>query len=160
MQIIPVALGQSEGVITLWDDNRDIAMALPRETQFISELQWGAGVLDDDPCLILYLFIGQQTIELYLPEHLPTTPEQQVAVWQTIMQWRPEVLRVRYGESPLARQHEVTFLLPKEEGETAADKLQAFVKQLEASESDREDSDDLTTQLLRVMSPYTQQTQA
>ncbi len=160
MQIIPVALGQSEGVITLWDDNRDIAMALPRETQFISELQWGAGVLDDDPCLILYLFIGQQTIELYLPEHLPTTPEQQVAVWQTIMQWRPEVLRVRYGESPLARQHEVTFLLPKEEGETAADKLQAFVKQLEASESDREESDDLTTQLLRVMSPYTQETQA
>ena len=160
MQIIPVALGQSEGVITLWDDNRDIAMALPRETQFISELQWGAGVLDDDPCLILYLFIGQQTIELYLPEHLPTTPEQQVAVWQTIMQWRPEVLRVRYGESPLARQHEVTFLLPKEEGETAADKLQAFVKQLEASESDREESDDLTTQLLRVLSPYTQETQA
>ena len=160
MQIIPVALGQSEGVITLWDDNRDIAMALPRETQFISELQWGAGVLDDDPCLILYLFVGQQTIELYLPEHLPTTPEQQVAVWQTIMQWRPEVLRVRYGESPLARQHEVTFLLPKEEGETAADKLQAFVKQLEASESDREESDDLTTQLLRVMSPYTQETQA
>ncbi len=160
MQIIPVALGQSEGVITLWDDNRDIAMALPRETQFISELQWGAGVLDDDPCLILYLFVGQQTIELYLPEHLPTTPEQQVAVWQTIMQWRPEVLRVRYGESPLAREHEVTFLLPKEAGETVADKLQAFVKQLEESESDREDPDDLTTQLLRVMSLYTQETQA
>ncbi|MHB1629741.1 MAG: hypothetical protein ACYCVB_15475 [Bacilli bacterium] len=160
MQIIPAALGQSEGVITLWDDNRDIAMALPRETQFISELQWGAGVLDDDPCLILYLFVGRQTIELYLPERLPTAPEQQVAVWQTILQWRPEVLRVRYGESPLARQYEVTFLLPKEEGETAADKLQAFVKQLEASESDREESDDLTTQLLRVLSPYTQETQA
>lgn len=160
MQIIPVALGQSEGVITIWDDNRDIAMALPRETQFISELQWGAGVLDDDPCLILYLFVGQQTIELYLPEHLPTTPEQQVAVWRTIVHWKPEVLRVRYGESPLARQYEVTLLLPKEEGETVADKLQAFVKQLEESESDREDPDDLTTQLLRVMSLYTQETQA
>jgi|GEM_PF-5194721 len=159
MQIIPVALGQSEGVITLWDDNRDIAMALPRETQFISELQWGAGVLDDEPCLILYLFVGGQTIELYLPEHLPTTPEQEVAVWQTIVQWKPDVLRVRYGESPAARQYEVTLLFPKEEGETVADKLHTFIRQLEANQTDSGVGSELTTQLLRGVSPYLSESQ-
>ncbi|PWI56988.1 hypothetical protein [Sulfoacidibacillus thermotolerans] len=127
MQIIPLALGQTDGAITLWDENPELALVFPRPLQFISELAFGLGTLDEQPCLILYLFVAEQAIEVYLPESLPTNPEQEVDVWYTLLTWRPDMLKIRYGNSPLDQEHEVTLLFPKEEEETLAEKLTSFI---------------------------------
>ncbi|MCY0876136.1 MAG: hypothetical protein OWT28_07710 [Firmicutes bacterium] len=127
MNIIPSALGESAETLVLWDDCPEIGIALPRSPQLITELQWGAGTLDEGTqCLILYLFFGEDIAEVYLPEVLPTAPEQSVAVWDLLLRRDPEVLKLRYGTSPLARDSEVTLLLPSREGERLADRLRAF----------------------------------
>lgn len=127
VQIIPAAVGQSDGAIVFWDDNPDIGMVLPRAVQLISEVQWGTGALDGQDCLVLYLFAGEQSVELYIPERLPTTPVDWLDVWELLCAWSPEVLKIRYGSSPADGNRELTLLLPKEEGEGPLDKLRLFV---------------------------------
>lgn len=150
MQIIPLALGQSDGAITLWDENAELAIVFPRPIQFISDIAWGLGHLDDQPCLILYLFIGDQAVELYFPEQLPTSPEHQVDTWQTLFNWQPEVIKVRYGESPVDKNHEVMLLFPKEEGETLMEKLTAFI--LQAKQTLDSDHDEIHGQIVEKLS--------
>ena len=128
MQIIPNAVGQSEELLVFWDENPETGIALPRAVQMITGLQWGLGALDHDDCLILYLFSGEQAVELYLPQRLPTTQEQDVDVWDLLWTWNPQVFKIRYGSSPLDRAKEVTVLLPKGEGESVRDRLRDFVK--------------------------------
>ncbi len=155
MQIIPLALGQSDHAITLWDENPELSIVFPRPLQFVSELAWGLGTLDDLPCLILYLFIAEHTVELYLPEKLPTKPDEKVDVWQTILSWRPDLLKVRYGDSPVDKEHEVTLLFPKEEEESLITKLTSFILQTKEKVSDdygQAEAIDRLTHVLREVS--------
>ena len=132
MQILPDAVGQSDGQIVFWDENPEIGAALPRPVQMISEVQWGAGLLDGEDCLILYLFLGEQALELYLPQTLPTAPAESLDVWALLWAWAPRMLKVRYGRSPADREREVVLLLPEADGERLSDALRAFAERADA----------------------------
>lgn len=129
MKVIPVAIGQSDETLVLWDDNPELAETFQQRTQVVSELKWGIGVLEKDPCLILYMFLPKGSLEVYLPAALPTSPNEEIDVWETLWEWNPEVLKLRYGSSPTDREQEATLLLPKATGETLMVKLQEFVFQ-------------------------------
>ncbi|QSO46347.1 hypothetical protein [Alicyclobacillus mengziensis] len=124
MEIVPSAVGQSEGVVVFWDHHPEIGVAWPRPLQLIDELKWGIGSLNQRKCLVLYLFTGEQSIELYLLEELPTSPTENVDVFALLCEWRPQVLKIRFGDSPIDREREVTFLLPQGDGQGMMDKLQ------------------------------------
>jgi hypothetical protein len=128
VEVMARAVGQSAGVIVFWDDNPDIGMAWPRAVQMIPEVQWGTGTLDGADCLVLYLFAGDQSLELYVPETLPTTPALWLDVWELLITREPDILKIRYGGSPADGNREVTFLLPKETGESPMDKLRLFAQ--------------------------------
>lgn len=127
MKVIPVAIGQSDDTLVLWDDNPELSEKLSQKTLVVSELKWGVGVLDKDPCLILYLFLSGESFEVYLPAALPTSPNEEVDVWSTLWDWNPEILKLRYGVSPVDKEQEVTLLLPKATGETLMVKLKEFI---------------------------------
>lgn len=126
MQVIPLALGQVENTIVLWDEQPELGVALPRPVQVVDEVRFGTGTLGDEWCLILYLFIGEQTIEVFLPEHLPTSPEAEVEVWHVLCRFDPDSFRVRYGASAGDARKEVLLLCPKAPGERLSDKLEEF----------------------------------
>lgn len=128
MNIIPAALGITQDVLTFWDDCIEIGIALPRTVQLVSEVNFGAGELNETPCLILYLFFGEDTVELYLPEQLPTSPTEHTSVWYTLFSREPDVLKIRYGTHPSEEDKEVTLLLPKAEGERMIERLRLFAK--------------------------------
>lgn len=142
MQLIPAALGEADDTLVIWDDCPDIGIALPRSTQVIASLEWGAGTLDEgEDCLILYVFFGEDHLEIYLSESLPTAPDMDVAVWSLLLRRDPEVLKVRYGATPAAREQEVTLLLPTREGERMADRLRMFAERLNRVEGDLQKSE-------------------
>ncbi|MDP9727648.1 hypothetical protein J2S04_000575 [Alicyclobacillus tengchongensis] len=128
MQFIPKALGQSNDLLTFWDHLPEMAILLPRPLQVVSEIQWGIGELDRQPCLILYLFVGEDTLELLLPRELPTSPHEQVDVWELLISWRTDCVKLRYGESPLHAEQEVTLFLPASESEALLSQLYLFVQ--------------------------------
>lgn len=151
MNIIPSALGESGNTLVLWDDCPDIGVALPRSPQLISELQWGAGSLEEGQhCLILYLFFGEDTAQVYLPEELPTSPTDSVAVWSVFLRRDPELLKVRYGPSPLDADAEITLLLPNREGERLADRLRAFIERLATEQAAVQTNTAITTLCQRL----------
>lgn len=129
MKVIPVAMGQSEDTLVLWDDNPELEEKLKQSSQVVNELKWGIGALEQDPCLVLYLFTPGDTFEVYLPAALPTSPEEEIDVWSTLWDKNPELLKLRYGVSPIDRSRELTLLLPKATGETLLVKLKEFVFQ-------------------------------
>ncbi len=131
MQIVPRALGQVEGTLVFWDDLAEIGIALPRPTQVIDELTVGLGALLGEPSLIVYASYGEQTLEIHLPRELPTSPEAKVDVWEAIWKRRPDVIRLRYGESPLQREREAVLLFPGTPGESLAEKMRDLVRRLE-----------------------------
>lgn len=126
MQVVPYAVGQSEGTVVFWEDNAEIGVAWPRKAQVIDEIRWGMGSMNQEECLILYLFAGKQVAELYLPEQLPTTPNESIEIWRLVCAWRPELIKLRYGTTPLDSDKEVTFLLPTREGDDIVDTLRRF----------------------------------
>lgn len=126
MEIIPAAVGQSDGVIVFWDNNPEISVAWPRPLQVIEETQWGISSLDNADCLVLYMFAQGGSIELYLKEQLPTTPTNELDVWALLCDWNPNVLKIRYADTPVDGQHEITFLLPQGDGQSLVDRLEAF----------------------------------
>lgn len=128
MQIIPNAVGQADGVLVFWDESPEFGVAFPRQNQIIHEVRFGAGTLNHEDCLILYMFMGDQSVELYLPQMMETAPETTLDVWQLICKWKPDLLKVRYGSSPIDREKEVTLLLPKRDAEGLIDKLKEFVR--------------------------------
>lgn len=130
MRVIPRAVGQSDGALVLWQDSAELADCFTQTSEVVTEVRWGIGVLDEDACLILYLFRATETLEVYLPQALPTSPQAQIDVWKTIYRWQPQVVKLRYGHSPAMRDGETTFLLPTQNGETAVEKLQAFLNQM------------------------------
>lgn len=132
MQLIPIALGQSDEALVLWDEYPELSVAFTRNTQTISLLNWGAGDLDGEPCLILYLFAGEQALEILLSETLRTSPESKIEAWSTLWNWKPDLLKIRYGPTPIDKESEVTFLLPKTEGETLIDKLTEFIRKMQS----------------------------
>ncbi len=129
MQVIPAAVGQSDGLLVFWDDQPELGLLFPRSAEVVADVRFGAGRLDSNDCLILYLFIGEQTVELYLPETLPTRFDQTAAVWVLLCAWDPQALKIRYGETPGDRSKESMLLLPKLEGERLLDRLRQFVAQ-------------------------------
>jgi len=128
MRIIPLGLGQSDGTLVFWDNHPEIEAYFNKATEAISEVRWGAGALEEQPFLVLYLFTSTQAVEMYLPETLPTSVDTKIPVWATILNWKPQVLKVRYGNLPTDGEHEVTLLLPKGPGELCMDKLDDFVR--------------------------------
>jgi hypothetical protein len=126
MQIIPLAVGQSDGAIVFWEDNAEIGVAWPRTVQVIDEVKWGVGSINQEECLVLYLFSEHQAAEIYLPEVLPTTPSDSIEIWRVLCEWDPDMLKVRYGDTPMKSENEVTFLLPAVEGESLVEKLRTF----------------------------------
>lgn len=130
MRVIPRAVGQTDGALVLWQDSAELADCLTQTSEVVTEVRWGIGILDEDACLILYLFRATETLEVYLPQTLPTSPEDQIDVWKTVYRWQPQVLKMRYGHSPVTRDYETTLLLPTQSGETTVEKLQAFLLQM------------------------------
>jgi hypothetical protein len=135
VEIVPSAVGQSEGVIVFWDGHPEIGVAWPRPLQMIDEVQWGIGSLNQQECLVLYLFTEQQSIELYLLEQLPTSPTEDLDVFALLCEWKPKVLKIRYGDSPVDREREITFLLPQGEGEGVLEKLRELTTRTLETES-------------------------
>lgn len=131
MQIIPNAIGQSSQTLVFWDDDPELGVALPRATQLVSELSWGFGTIQETPCLVLYLFIADQTLEMVLPRMLPTSLDANVDVWRLLIDWHADVLKLRYGNSPVDREREITLLLPTTESENLIDRLRLFTEKYE-----------------------------
>ncbi len=132
MQILPLAVGQSSDLIVFWDDNPGVGVQLPRPTQVVSEVSFGFGFFEETPCLVAYLFIADHVLEFVLPRLLPTSPEQSIDVWHLLANWRSDVWKLRYGESVVDHEREVTLLLPTGPGASVLDKLRLFVEQSSA----------------------------
>jgi len=128
LQMIAQAMGVSEGVLTLWDECPEIGLVLPRPEQVVHEVRFGAGDLDGTPCLILYLFVGEDVVECYMEEVLPTRPDQEVAVWTTLLEAAPDIIKIRYGSRPTDGSREVSLLLPAQGTECLADRLTTFAR--------------------------------
>ncbi|QQE77220.1 hypothetical protein [Alicyclobacillus sp. SO9] len=126
MKIVPDAVGQSDGALVFWEETPEIGTKWPLSANVVDEIRWGVGSLEQEDCLVLYLFSKQEVAELYLPEQLPTSPDEAVEVWKVLCAWRPELIKVRYGSSPADTNKQVTFLLPASEGEDIVDKLRLF----------------------------------
>lgn len=129
MQILPQAVGQSSDLIVFWDDNPGVGVQLPRPTQVVSEVSFGFGFFEETPCLVAYLFIGEHVLEFVLPRMLPTSPQQSIDVWHLLANWRSDVWKLRYGESVIDHEREVTLLLPTDAGASVLEKLRSFVEQ-------------------------------
>lgn len=132
MEIIPEAMGQSDNVLVFWDPHPEIGVVCPRPVQSVSEVTFGLGSANTEPCLTMFLFVGETDLEIYLPENLQTDEASSVPVWEVLLEWKPEVLKVRYGETPADRSSEITFLLPTLPGETVHEKLRDMVKKSES----------------------------
>lgn len=137
MEIVPIAIGESDGALVLWEPRPDIGIALPRAAQVIGEAHWGAGEHADEPCLILYAFFGEQSLELVLPEYLPTTPERQVDAWGCVLARDPELIKIRYGEQPNDRDKECVLLFPAQSEDRLAISLRAFARRLAQADEAR-----------------------
>ncbi|KPV45263.1 hypothetical protein [Alicyclobacillus ferrooxydans] len=123
MQVVPSAVGQSDGVIVFWDDNPEIGVAWPRPVQVVDSIEWGIGSVNEEECLVLYMFVDGQSLELYMLPELPTNATQVLDVVKLVCDWDPNMVKVRYGESPGDKTHEVLFLLPKSEDAGVVAKL-------------------------------------
>jgi hypothetical protein len=130
VEIVPIAIGESDGALVLWEPRPDIGIALPRAAQVIGEAHWGAGEHGDEPCLILYAFFGEQALELVLPQQLPTTPERQVDAWGCVLRRDPELIKIRYGEHPGDREKECVLLFPAQAEQRLATTLRGFAHRL------------------------------
>lgn len=128
LQMIAQAMGVSDGVLTFWDECPEIGLALPRPEQVVHEVRFGAGDLDGTPCLILYLFVGEDVLECYMEEILPTRPDQDVPVWTTLLEAAPDLIKIRYGAHPTDGSREVSLLLPAQSTECLADRLTTFAR--------------------------------
>ncbi len=129
-EFVPVAVGQSDGVIVLWEGVPEIGVAFPRTVQVIEEVQCGIGMINGEQCLILYLFAGDSYLQVYLKQFLPTSPDEVIDGWELLCAWNPNMLKVRYGDSPRNKDKEVTFLLPAGEGEQLIDQLKGLITRI------------------------------
>lgn len=136
MQVVAQALGLSQGVLTVWDNQEAIGVALPRPVQVVTEVRWGIGDLGGLPCLVLYIFYGEDVVECYFPEHIATTPEDDVEAWTALFDDKANALKVRYGDHPGDGTREVTLLLPTKETESARDRLLDLAKRLQDAPAD------------------------
>ncbi len=148
MEYVPVAIGQSEGVPVFWEGIPEIGVVFPRSVQLIEEIHCGTGMMNYEHCLILYLFAGEVVLQMYLKQFLPTSPDEVVDGWEILCAWNPDVLKVRYGDSPMNKDKEITLLLPGKEGERITDKLSELSERI-CNEQDQFHSFDLQ----RVFTP-------
>lgn len=129
MQIVPIAVNRQEpDTLLLWDPNPELSLLFPAPRRSFMDYHWGAGTLDGELCFILYLFGGEHAIEVYFPKVLPTSPEHQVNVWDALLELRPEVLGIRYGERPADAAGSVSISFAQKDGEGLIDSLEAFLE--------------------------------
>ena len=89
----------------------------------MDSIEWGIGSVNQEECLVFYLFASGQSLEVYLLPELPTRANEVLDVVRLVCDWDLSMMKVRYGQSPGDKAHEILFLLPKEEEAGAVAKL-------------------------------------
>lgn len=104
-QIHPAALGrdQSETELHIWDPDCDLGKSFIGTSVIHCDSHWGAGMIEDEAALILYLFEGEQAIEVYFMENVAVGPNREMNSWDVLLSMQPESLVLVYGESPADR---------------------------------------------------------
>lgn len=128
MQVIPAAVNhRAPDLLMLWDPNPELAILFPSGRRAFEEFHWGAGVLDGSPCLILYLFGGEQAVEVYFPMRLPTGPSTEADVWDALLALRPERLSIHYGDRPSDEKKSVELHFAAGEDNGLVARLESFL---------------------------------
>ncbi|MBO8170474.1 MAG: hypothetical protein H0Z33_01105 [Bacillaceae bacterium] len=104
-QIHPVALGrdQSDTELHIWDPDSELDKSFEKIKQIQAECRWGAGLVEDEAALILYLFHKDQTIEVYFPQKVAVGPDREMNSWVVLLSQQPESLVLVYGNKPTDR---------------------------------------------------------
>ncbi|MEB3101931.1 hypothetical protein [Ferviditalea candida] len=104
-QVYPVALGrdQSEAELHIWDPVCGLSQSFEGTALIQCDSHWGAGMIEDEAALILYLFEGEQAIEVYFTENVSVGPNREMNSWDVLLSMQPESLVLVYGESPSDR---------------------------------------------------------
>ena len=87
MRVIPRAAGQSDGALVLWQDSAELADLSAQTSEVVTEVRWGIGILDEDACLILYLFRATETLGGLSSAGPAYLSQAQIDVWKTIYRW-------------------------------------------------------------------------
>lgn len=116
-QIFPIALGRdgSQKELHIWDPECGLGQTRYAEiTEVQMECRWGAGLIEEEAALILYLFDGDRTMEVYFPQQIAVGPEREMNSWDVLLSMLPESLVLVYGEKPANPKHwlKVTFKEP------------------------------------------------
>lgn len=139
-RVYPVALGrdQSEKELHLWDPESDLNNQEFEGSSIKGDCRWGAGLVDDETALILYIFHGERTIEVYFPQKIAVGPNREMNSWDVLLAIKPESLVLVYGEQPTDRDRwlQVQF----EQDTTLLSSLEEFIEQ--TLKLHREGSDD------------------
>jgi hypothetical protein len=107
IQFQPIALGrdQSERELHVWDPDCKLDQGYANVKAIQCDCKWGAGLVEDEAALILYLFDGEgdQTIEVYFTQTVAVGPEREMNSWDVLLSLQPESLTLVYGEKPTDR---------------------------------------------------------
>ncbi len=128
-RVHPVALGrdQSEKELHLWDPDSDLNDQDIQESSVKGDCRWGAGLVDNETALILYIFHGERTIEVYFPQIVAVGPDREMNSWDVLLTMKPESIVLVYGEQPTDRDK---WLHVRFENETTLlSSLEEFVEQ-------------------------------
>lgn len=130
-QIFPLALGRdhSEKELHVWDPDCDLVQSEFAGCNSLQmECRWGAGLIDEEAALILYLFYRDETIEVYFPQDVAVGPGRKMNSWDTLLSMLPESLMLVYGDNAGDRSHwlKITF----EESDRLMRSLEEFIQQI------------------------------
>lgn len=143
-QPIALARGECDKVLHLWDPDCEPESFDGEEETIQCECQWGAGLIEKEAALILYVFDERKTIEIYFPQKVAAGPHREMNSWDVLLSYQPETLILAYGETPKDRRSRVKVTC--REGESMMESLDFFLGQL--TELNEEESRDPVVQQL------------
>jgi hypothetical protein len=105
LQVHPIALGRdkSDKELHIWDPECGLEQYYNGVSTIDCDCQWGAGLVEDKVALILYLFDGDRTIEVYFTQNVAVGPNTEMNSWDVLFSMQPESLVLVYGEKPTDR---------------------------------------------------------
>jgi hypothetical protein len=105
LQVHPMALGRdkSDKELHAWDPECGLEQHYTGVSTIHCDCQWGAGLVEDKVALILYLFDGDRTIEVYFTQNVAVGPKAEMNSWDVLFSMQPESLVLVYGEKPTDR---------------------------------------------------------
>lgn len=104
-QFQPIAFGRdgSDQELHAWDPESELEEFFTDDQTIQCECKWGAGLLEKEAALILYLFDKDQTIEVYFPQNVAVGPEREMNSWDVLLSFQPKTLVLAYGDTPRDR---------------------------------------------------------